>query len=135
VPFLEAQLQCLTFERAELGDDCVEGLLGPAVGDALWGRIEVLEAELRNLRWDATINLFDTASNARCERYCSRMHESGAERTGAFTMLDWSESDCPSCGGRHKEVAYAYPPIVLAMHLVNKARQDGGRKVLIVPDR
>ena len=76
----------------ELGDECVDGVLGPAVGDELW---EAINSELRRLGWSATIDLFATASNARCARYCSRTHEAGAERTDAFTMLDWSASDCP----------------------------------------
>jgi hypothetical protein len=59
-----------------------------------------------------TIDLFATASNARCARYCSRAHEADAERTDAFTMLDWSASNCPVCGLRHGEVVYAYPPTV-----------------------
>jgi len=52
-------------------------------------------------------------------------------------MLDWSSSDCPMCGQRHGEVAYAYPPTVLARKVVNKAMQDGARNwpriVLVVP--
>ena len=114
----------------DLGDDCVDAIVGPAVSDDLWGRIE---EELQKLGWRVTIDLFASASNARCERFCSRTHEPGAERTDAFTMLDWSESECPVCGKRHREVAYAYPPTVLARHVVNKAMQDGARMVLVVP--
>jgi hypothetical protein len=114
----------------ELGDECVDGVLGPAVGDELW---EAINSELRRLGWSATIDLFATASNARCARYCSRTHEAGAERTDAFTMLDWSASDCPVCGLRHAEMVYAYPPTVMARKTVNKAMQDGARMALVVP--
>ena len=113
-----------------LGDVCVNRVVGPAVKDELWSRIEV---ELRQHGWRLTLDLFASASNARCQRYCSRTHEPGAERTDAFTMLDWSRSLCPKCGKVHEEVVYAYPPTVLARHVVNKAMQDGARIVLVVP--
>lgn len=113
-----------------LGAECVDAVVGPGVGEELWGRINV---ELRRLGWKVTIDLFASASNARCERYCSRTHEAGAERTDAFTMLDWSRSQCPQCGSVHAEIAYAYPPTVLARHVINKASHDGARMVLVVP--
>jgi len=113
-----------------LGDVCVDMVVGPAVKDELWARIET---ELRRHGWRVTIDLFATASNARCPRYCSRTHEPDAERTDAFTMLDWSRSRCPRCGLVHAEVVYAYPPTVLARHVVNKAIQDGAMIVLVVP--
>lgn len=69
----------------ELGDDCVDDILGTAVGDELWSAIE---AKLGRLGWTATIDLFASASHARCAHYCSRTHEAGAERTDAFSMLD-----------------------------------------------
>jgi hypothetical protein len=100
------------------------------VGDELWEEIETV---LRRIGWGVTIDLFATASNARCARYCSRTHEPGAERTDAFTMLDWSSSECPLCRQTHREVVYAYPPTVLARRVVNKAMQDGARMVLVVP--
>lgn len=114
----------------DLGDECVDYVLGPAVGDELWEEIETV---LRRIGWGVTIDLFATASNARCARYCSRTHEPGAERTDAFTMLDWSSSECPLCRQTHREVVYAYPPTVLARRVVNKAMQDGARMVLVVP--
>jgi hypothetical protein len=114
----------------ELGEDCVEAVLGPAVSDGLW---EIIVAELRLVGWRVTVDLFASASNARCERYCSRTHEPDAERTDAFTALDWSQSVCPTCGAWHEEVAYAYPPTVLARHVVNKAMQDGAKMILVVP--
>jgi hypothetical protein len=85
------------------------------------------------LGWAVTIDLFATASNTRCACYCSRAHEADAERTDAFSILDWSSRDCPMCGQRHGEVAYVYPPTVLARKVVNKAMQDGARIVLVVP--
>lgn len=114
----------------ELGDECVDAVAGPAIRDELWDRIG---AELRRLGWRVTIDLFASASNARCRRYCSRTHEPDAERTDAFTMLDWSQSKCPACGAWHEEVAYAYPPTVLARKVVNKAMQDGAKMILVVP--
>jgi hypothetical protein len=114
----------------ELGEDCVEAVLGPAVSDGLW---EIIVAELRLVGWRVTVDLFASASNARCERFCSRTHEPDAERTDAFTALDWSQSVCPTCGAWHEEVAYAYPPTVLARHVVNKAMQDGAKMILVVP--
>jgi hypothetical protein len=70
----------------DLGDGCVDYILGPAVGDELWEEIETV---LRRIGCGITIDLFATASNAKCARYFSRTHEPGAERTDAFTMLDW----------------------------------------------
>jgi len=113
-----------------LGDVCVDAVAGPAVKDDLWAKIET---ELGRHGWRATIDLFASACNARCQRYCSRTAESEAERTDAFTMSDWSMSQCPHCGLLHDEVVYAYPPTVLARHVVNKAMQDGARIALVVP--
>jgi hypothetical protein len=83
----------------DLGDECVDYVLGPAVGDELWEEIETV---LRRIGWGVTIDLFATGSNARSARYCSRTHDPGAERADAFTMLDWSDSECPVCRQTHR---------------------------------
>ena len=98
--------------------------------DCLWDKIL---AELNKLGWIPTVDLFASAANARCDRFCSRGHEAGAECTDAFSVLDWSESWCPLCSQWHGEVAYAYPPTGLVRPTVSKAMQDGARIVLVVP--
>ena len=118
--------------RGDLGEDCVDAVAGPAVTGALrlWG---LIEAELQRLGWTVTVDRFASVSSARCARYCSRTHEPEAERTDAFTMLDWSQSRCLVCGECHEEVVYAYPPTVLARQTANKAMQDGAKMILVVP--
>ena len=116
---------------AQFGPDAnLEHVLGPRVGDGLWGTIESLVAPLG---WKVTIDLFASECNSRAQRYCSRFPEPGAECVDALSVSDWGESLCPRCGNRHREVGYAFPPQPLIRPFVKKAIADSALCVVVVP--
>lgn len=105
-------------------------VLGPRVGNDLWATIRSLIAPLR---WEVTVDLFATESNARAARFFSRFSEPGAEAVDALSVLDWASSQCPVCGKQHREVGYAYPPPPLIQQFVKKAIADAMLCVVVVP--
>ena len=59
--------------------------------------------------------------------------EPTAEAADAFTVPDWAYSTCPSCGRRHLETLFAFPPPPLLNAFVAKARADGARAIVVTP--
>jgi hypothetical protein len=117
---------------SELGADAnVEGILGPAVDDALW-RVACQVAT--DAGWgQPTVDAFASASNARVPRFWSRFLEPGSELVDALCGLDWAQSTCSVCGFAHREVLYAFPPLALVRATVEKACADRALCVLVVP--
>ena len=130
----EAQEGIVRSSRAgtQFGPDAnLELVLGPQVGDGLWGSIESLVAPLG---WKGTIDLF-----VQCPRTAVLQPVSGTggrvcrravrlrPRTG------WGESLCPRCGDRHSEVGCAFPPQQLICPLVKKAIAGSALCVVAVP--
>ena len=61
-----------------------------------------------------TIDLFASASNAKCQRFHSFHHSQGAESADTFDRLSWAHSECP-CGQTHSEFVYAFPQMDLLL--------------------
>jgi hypothetical protein len=113
------------------GDDAnLDSVLGPAVRDELWARIQQA-VEACGLR--ATVDAFATESNRRCDRFWSRFGEPGSEAVDALSVPDWKYSRCPACGALHREVVYAFPPLSSIRPAIKKATADGATIVLVVP--
>ncbi len=54
-----------------------------------------------------TVDAFASESNAQTPRFCSRLHEPGAEAINALCVLDWSRSECPAGGAVHGKITTA----------------------------
>ena len=66
--------------------------------------------------WD----LFASRRNAKCQKYCSWKPDPGASHVDAFTM-DWTGANL-----------YAFPPFSLVQRVLNKAREEPPRRLLLV---
>jgi hypothetical protein len=116
---------------SHFGDDAnVQSVLGPAVSDSLWGRVQAAVAGV-GLR--VTVDAFASVSNSRAPRFWSRFGEPGCEAEDALSVGDWEKSRCPSCGRWHSEVVYAFPPYSLMRRVMRKALADMAVMVLVVP--
>jgi hypothetical protein len=115
----------------DFGDsENLETTLGPAVSDVLWAEAtRVAAAE----GWCITIDAYATESNARAARYWSRYGEPGAEAIDALSVGDWAQSFCPVCACWHREVLFAFPPLLMAQPTVTKAIEDRALCILLVP--
>jgi hypothetical protein len=114
-----------------LGDDAnLAAVLGPAVVDELW--LLILQAATA-VGWQPSVDAFASESNARAARFWSRFSEPGCDAIDALSVLDWAQSPCPSCGGVHREVIYAFPPLLLLRATVDKACADAALCILVVP--
>jgi len=82
-----------------------------------------------------TIDLFASTCNALVERFASWTKEPRSEAVDAFSLRSWESSLCPSCGARHKEIGFYFPPPGLEDRVVSRARSDGARGVFLVPTR
>jgi hypothetical protein len=93
---------------SDLGEDVnLAAVLGPAVSDQLWAVIADVEAAAG---WRVTVDAFASSNNARLDSFWARFPEPDAEAVDALSVLDWSQSRCPTCGCPHREVHYAFPP-------------------------
>lgn len=116
---------------SHFGDDAnVQSVLGPAVSDSLWGKVQAAVAGV-GLR--VTVDAFASESNSRAPRFWSRFGEPGCEAEDALSVGDWEKSRCPSCGRWHSEVVYAFPPYSLMRRVMRKALADRAVMVLVVP--
>jgi hypothetical protein len=95
-------------------------------------RAIVLE-QTEHLGQRITIDLFASADNALVPRFFARYGEPLAEGANALNQPDWGCSRCPHCGGKHREIAYAFPPSALLPAFIAKARADGLAGVVVVP--
>ena len=68
-------------------------------------------------------------------RFASWAREPYSEAADAFSMRSWESSVCPTCGCRHKETGFFFPPAGLEDRVVERARSDGARGVFLVPTR
>jgi hypothetical protein len=107
----------------------LDAVLGPAVGPSLWTTVEAVAAAAG---WHITVDALASESNARAPRFWSHYHEPGCEAVDALSVLDWAQSDCPSCGVPHGDILYAFPPPQLVRAVVRKACADGARCVLVM---
>jgi len=108
---------------------------------SVWGPkcSEALRAYIGRLR-DAqgivlTIDFFASGCNALTPRYASWTQEPGSEAVDAFSMRSWESSMCPTCGCRHMETGFFFPPSGLEERVVSRARSDGARGLFLVPTR
>ena len=67
-------------------------------------------------KWD----LFASRQNAKVKQYCSWKPDPGASHIDAFTM-DWTGANL-----------YAFPPFSLVQRVLNKAREEPPRRLLLV---
>ena len=104
--------------------------LGPAVSDDLWAQVLRVASAVD---WTPTVDAFATESNARTDRFWARFAEPGCDALDALSVLDWAQSACPACGGQHREVVYAFPPLLLLRATIEKACADAALCVLVVP--
>ena len=82
-----------------------------------------------------TIDFFASSCNALVERFASWTKEPMSEAVDAFSMRSWESSLCPTCGVRHKELGFFFPPQGLEDKIVSRARSDGARGIFLVPTR
>ncbi len=87
----------------------------------------------RSLGWELTIDAFASEANSLLQRFFARYAVARAEAEDAFAVSDWDRSVCPGCGGTHRETLFAFPPAVLLNRIVEKARADGIRAVVVTP--
>jgi hypothetical protein len=110
--------------------DNLDSTLGPAISDTLWDEVRRVAAAAC---WSITVDAFATESNARAARYWSCYGEPGAEAIDALSVGDWAQSFCPVCACWHREVLFAFPPLVLVQAAITKAIEDRALCVLVVP--
>jgi len=79
-----------------------------------------------------TIDLFASASNAKCQRFHSFHHTQGAESADAFDRLSWAQTKC-LCGQTHSEFVYAFPPVDLLLPMWICLQTDRAAGIAIVP--
>jgi len=102
---------------------------GYGLGQSAWTLVcNKAESVGKNL----TIDLFASASNAKCPRFHSVHHTQGAESAGAFDRLSWAHSKCP-CGQTHSELVYAFPPMDLLLPMWIRLQTDRAAGIAIVP--
>jgi hypothetical protein len=83
--------------------------------------------------WTLTVDAFASSSNTLLPRFYARYAEPDAEAEDAFAVPNWDSSPCPTCGSRHRETLFAFPPPPLINIFVAKARADGARAILVTP--
>ena len=79
-----------------------------------------------------TVDLFATAANKQCPRFCSRFHDVGTEDVDAFTRPSWRVSRCV-CGQEHEEELLVFPPTKLLMPVLARLEQEGCKGCIVVP--
>lgn len=79
-----------------------------------------------------TVDLFATAANKQCPRFCSRFHDVGTEDVDAFTRPSWRVSRCV-CGVEHEEELLVFPPTRLLMPVLARLEQEGCKGCIVVP--
>jgi len=99
--------------------------LNPSAWKLVWYKAESVGKKL-------TIDLFASASNAKCPRSHSFHHTQGAESADAFDRLSWAHSKCP-CGQAHSEFVYAFPPMDLLLPMWIRLQTDRAAEITIVP--
>ncbi len=83
----------------------MDSTLGPATSNELW---LLVARAAEDAGWRGiTVDAFASESNARAPRFCSRLHEPGAEAIDALCVLDWSHSKCPTGGAVHCKITNA----------------------------
>ena len=105
-------------------------LQGPACGDWLWEQALQMAGQLG---WAMTIDMFAAACNARLPRYMTWTDEGGSEQVDAFAARTWDSSECLSCGRRHAECGWYFPPSGVVNRSVKRAQSDGARGLFLVP--
>jgi len=85
------------------------------------------------LGWAMTIDMFAAACNARLPRYMTWTDEGGSEQVDAFAARTWDSSECLSCGRRHAECGWYFPPSGVVNRSVKRAQSDGARGLFLVP--
>jgi hypothetical protein len=82
--------------------------------------------------WRISVDLFAANCNKMVARFASWTDEPDSETVDAFTIRSWNSSVC-SCGARHRETCFLFPPIGLERTVFRRARSDGVRAVVVVP--
>ena len=139
---LQRRLRCTTLHLHAPGrvliDEGVDDLSRSAALEVA-GPVSSSRVRERSLRlaaacgWTLTIDAFASESNKFLPRFFARYAEPTAEAADAFTVPDWAYSTCPSCGCRHHETLFAFPPPPLLNAFVAKARADGVRAIVVTP--
>jgi len=79
-----------------------------------------------------TVDLFATAANKQCPRFCSRFHDVGVEDVDAFTRPSWRVSRC-ICGMEHEEELLVFPPTKMLMPVLGRLEHEGCKGCIVVP--
>ena len=90
---------------------------------------------LRHLRWHplALRPAPPASANAKLRRFMSWTDEPGSEQVDCFAARSWGSSTCPTCGQRHIETGWYFPPWGIVEQCVKRAMSDGARGLFLVP--
>ena len=135
VACLDWQIDAPAFLLAQGTVDSPPGALPPCtLTDTSAPRLRMI---IRSLAQQASqrisLDLFATAGNAICPRFCSQFGEPAAELQDAFSQPSWASSLCPVCGASRPEFVLLYPPFHLIGAAVRRAQADQAHGILVVP--
>ena len=105
-------------------------LKGPACSDWIWEQALTMASEVC---WGMTVDMFAASCNARLPRFMTWTNEALSEQVDAFAARTWDSSQCPSCGVRHSECGWYFPPSAVVDKCVKRAQSDGARGLFLVP--
>ena len=109
----------------EAGVDTHGYTAGPLMRDAI-------AVVCRRLGCAPTVDLFASAANKQCPRFCSRFQDVGSETVDAFTRPSWRVSRCV-CGLEHEEELLVFPPTKLLMPVLTRLEREGCKGCIVVP--
>jgi len=81
------------------------------------------------------VDMFASPNTARLPRFWSRLHSHGCEGADALSAQSWAQYPCDQCTAVHDQGVFLFPPPPLASMVVDKAKRDGARGVLVIPYR
>ena len=94
---------------------------------------DMVSAHAAKLGWTISLDLFACSANTLVPRFFSQTGEPDAEGIDALVQPDWGSSTCPTCGARHRETVFAFPPRSLIRPTIRKAVKDRVRGFFVVP--